>query len=191
MTWSAQQLSNARAGLGACDALGGDRTNATQVLTMMITECTLWNYENPLYPVTFGLGDGLPPHELSPSTKNSCGVAQQRPHDPVWWGPPGLTLDEQAVNFMHVDRACSYFVARIREVARSTSPWREIQAVQESEWNGVTIDQSTGLPYPYAENYHSNWLDGYALLGILRGVVPPARTSGQPYTDWLMGWKVG
>ena len=175
MTYAPQQLANATAALEVVRLRGLDDITAQQVLAGMLTECTLWNYSNPIYPNTVPLGDGLPPVELAPSTKKSCGVFQQQPHVPAWWGPSLATEALQAAGFMNVHNATGYFLDALVQVPRTAQPWREIQAVQGSEYNG------NGLPY--AANYQGNWVEAGRLLTVLRFTSP-----GDPTPLGILEW---
>jgi hypothetical protein len=170
VSWSETQLNNLRTALAVVEQRGLDNTTAVQVIAGILTECSALNYSNPLYPNTIPLGDGLPPRELSPSTKESCGVFQQRPHSPQWWGPPGLSVNAQAAFFMSVANATGLFLDRLVNVPRTNQPWREIQVVQGSEYDGKGL--------PYAANYQGNWAAAGQLLDQLRGA------SAGP-DDWL------
>lgn len=176
MSYAPNQLANARIALTEVRRRGLDRIAEQQTLAGMLTECTLFNYSNPLYPNTIPLGDGLPPVALAPSTKESCGVFQQRPHVPVWWGDQGLTLEQQAAEFMDVTVATGLFLDRLVGTVRTAEPWRQIQQVQGSEYDGRP-------GFPYASNYQAQWGAAAALIDLLDSTGSTA--SAGTITDWI------
>jgi hypothetical protein len=204
--YQAVQVSNMRRGIAQARKQGGDFTTCIQVLAMMYVECTFWNYSNPKYPANWQqASDGPPPKSSTNPTgfdslKNSVGVAQQRPHIPVWWGPAGLSEEDQVRNFTVVEKALSYFLDRLLKQKRDVvSPWNNIQAVQGSEYDGKTINPQTRKPYPYAENYKNAWpraVSLYAELSTLDSKVPviDKPVPGVVREHWLsvlfnLGWK--
>jgi hypothetical protein len=175
VSYAPNQLANARAALTEVRRRGLDRVAEQQTFAGMLDECTLLNYANPLYPWTLAVSDGYPPGVLAPSTKESCGVFQQRPHDPVWWGPQGLSIHDQALYFMDVRQAVGLFLDRLVGTTRTDQPWREIQLVQGSEYDGRP-------GYPYAANYQAQWAAAGALINLLDS------TGGTPPTGTLIDW---
>ena len=179
-----RQLRTFRTVLGEVDRRGLGELVARQAITVVVVECSGFNYANPLYPWTLPGSDGYPPTELAPSTKESCGITQIRPHIPVWWGPEGLSIRDQSLYFMSPENSINLFLDRLIG-ADPDDPWRMIQQVQGSEYNGVTK--------PYAANYQAAWNTAGQLLTELRAERPAALpippVPSCPWLDTLMYWS--
>lgn len=167
MTYTPTQLANARLALAVVRLRGLDDGTAQQVLAGMLTECTLWNYANPIFPETLNVpgNDGYPPVELAPSTKKSCGVFQQQPQ---WWGH-GATEVARALSLMDVQTATGLFLDALALVPRNVAePWLDIQSVQQSE-------------FADASNYRAAWVAAGDLHRTLVRGSPAAAVT-------ILGW---
>jgi hypothetical protein len=76
---------------------------------------------------------------------------------------------------MDVTIATGLFLDRLVDTTRTDQPWREIQLVQGSEYDGRP-------GYPYASNYQAQWAAAGALIDLLDS------TGGTPPTGTLMDW---
>jgi hypothetical protein len=108
------------------------------------TECDWNNYANKSVAGSIDCvpNDGYPIHG---GDLDSVGLYQQRSR---WWGDTPGSMDP--------------FVATHRFLERmlvNAPDWLTLdesticQRVQQSQFDGVTIDKRTGKPYPYAQNY--------------------------------------
>ena len=169
-----RQLRTFRVVLAEVDRRGLGALVAQQAIAVVMVECSGLNYANPLYPWTLAGSDGYPPTELAPSTKESCGITQIRPHIPQWWGPQGLSIHDQALFFMSPVNSINLFLDRLIGTVRTNQPWRQIQEVQGSEYNGATR--------PYAGNYQAAWDSAGVLLTLLRSERPGTVVAPPPPT---------
>jgi hypothetical protein len=122
---------------------------------------TDWNiYSNVGVPesLTVEPNDGLPGHG---GDKNSIGLYQSRA--PWWWKVSDLPSITRAMD------PYSSTIDFLTAMVRDTPDWWKrdesevAQRTQRSQYDGVTIDEKTGKPYPYAQNYRDREIQTNAM----------------------------
>jgi hypothetical protein len=91
---------------------------------------------------------------------DSVGLLQQRAR---WWSTTQGSMDP----YIAATRFLEQMLVKV-PAWMSLEDWDVAQRVQQSQFDGVTINPQTGKPYPYAQNYKDREVQTLAMEKTLR-----------------------